>query len=207
MEIPFHFTFAQLISLYVTLLALVNPFQKIFVMLSLEKQLDAVDRRYIALKSNLIALIILLFFLTLGNVVFAYVFNIQLYAFRLTCGLVLLYNGFIALHNGILIKIDTQTRLNDIAAVPIALPMIAGPGTITAVVTLPQQEGVVVTILAILAVVITNTLVMLYAQHIGKILNKLNLMSPMIRILGLIIATVGVQMCFSGLKEFIELLP
>jgi multiple antibiotic resistance protein len=207
MEIPFHFTFAQLISLYVTLLALVNPFQKIFVMLSLEKQLDAVGRRYIALKSNLIALIILLFFLALGNVVFAYVFNIQLYAFRITCGLVLLYNGFIALHNGILIKIDTQTRLNDIAAVPIALPMIAGPGTITAVVTLPQQEGVVVTILAILAVVITNTLVMLNAQHIGKVLNKLNLMSPMIRILGLIIATVGVQMCFSGLKEFIELLP
>lgn len=176
-------------------------------MLSLEKQLDAVGRRYIALKSNLIALIILLFFLALGNVVFAYVFNIQLYAFRITCGLVLLYNGFIALHNGILIKIDTQTRLNDIAAVPIALPMIAGPGTITAVVTLPQQEGVVVTILAILAVVITNTLVMLNAQHIGKVLNKLNLMSPMIRILGLIIATVGVQMCFSGLKEFIELLP
>jgi multiple antibiotic resistance protein len=48
---------------------------------------------------------------------------------------------------------------------------------------------------------------MLNAQHIGKVLNKLNLMSPMIRILGLIIATVGVQMCFSGLKEFIELLP
>jgi multiple antibiotic resistance protein len=197
---------AQFFTVFVTMLALVNPVQKIFVMLSLDAQLKEHERRYVALKSNAIALVILLLFLALGNVIFTYVFNISLYAFRITCGLVLLYNGFIALQEGVLIKIDPQTRLNDVSAVPIAMPMIAGPGTITAAVTFPNQEGVLITIIAIVAVIATNTFIMVYAKYLGGFLNRFNLMSPLIRILGLIIATVGVQMCFNGVKEFLDVI-
>ncbi|WP_320053220.1 MarC family protein [uncultured Acetobacteroides sp.] len=204
MESLFDIRTEQFFSVFVTMLALVNPVQKIFVMLSLDSQLSDRDRRYVALKSNLVAAIILLLFLALGNAIFTYVFNINLYAFRITCGFVLLYNGFLALQEGILIKIDPQTRLNDVSAVPIAMPMIAGPGTITAAVTLPNQDGTIVTILAILAVIATNTFIMLHAKHLGGILNRFNLMSPLIRILGLIIATIGVQMCFTGIKDFLS---
>jgi multiple antibiotic resistance protein len=196
----------QFFSVFVTMLALVNPVQKIFVMLSLNSQLTERDRRYIAIKSNIVAAVILLLFLALGNAIFTYVFNISLYAFRITCGFVLLYNGFIALQEGILIKIDPQTRLNDVSAVPIAMPMIAGPGTITAAVTLPNQDGTIVTILAILAVIATNTFIMLHAKYLGGILNRFNLMSPLIRILGLIIATIGVQMCFTGIRDFLDVI-
>lgn len=205
MIIPFDVSMDQFLRLFVTILALVNPFQKIFIMLSLEKSLNEIEQRYIALKSNVIALIILISFLALGNVIFNYVFNISLYAFRITCGFVLLYNGFIALQSGILIKIDPKTKLNDVAAVPIAMPMIAGPGTITAAVTFPQQDGVVVTILAIVAVLVANALIMVYSKVLGNILNRYNLLSPLIRILGLIIATVGMQMCFNGLVDFIAI--
>lgn len=196
----------QFFSVFVTMLALVNPVQKIFVMLSLDSQLSERDRRYIAIKSNIVAAVILLLFLALGNAIFTYVFNINLYAFRITCGFVLLYNGFIALQEGILIKIDPQTRINDVSAVPIAMPMIAGPGTITAAVTLPNQDGTVVTIIAIVAVIATNTFIMLHAKHLGSILNRFNLMSPLIRILGLIIATIGVQMCFTGIRDFLNVI-
>lgn len=204
MESLFDIKAAPFFSVFVTLLALVNPVQKIFVMLSLDPQLSKRDHRYIAIKSNIVALVILLLFLAVGNAIFTYVFNINLYAFRITCGFVLLYNGFIALQQGVLIKIDAQTRINDVSAVPIAMPMIAGPGTITAAVTLPNQEGSVVTILAIIAVIVTNMLIMLYSKHIGGFLNRFNLMSPLIRILGLIIATIGVQMCFTGIAEFLN---
>lgn len=206
MESLFNIRAEQFFSVFVTMLALVNPVQKIFVMLSLDSQLSERDRRYVALKSNLVAVIILLLFLALGNAIFTYVFNINLYAFRITCGFVLLYNGFIALQEGILIKIDPQTRLNDVSAVPIAMPMIAGPGTITAAVTLPNQDGTVVTIIAILAVIATNTFIMLHSRYLGGFLNRFNLMSPLIRILGLIIATIGVQMCFNGIKEFLDVI-
>lgn len=194
------------LKIFVTMLALINPFQKIFVMLSLDKQLNESEQRFVAIKSNFVALIILITFLALGNVIFNYVFNISIYAFRITCGFVLLYNGFIALQSGILVKIDPKTKLNDVAAVPIAMPMIAGPGTITAAVTFPQQDGVVVTIVAIVAALLVNAVIMVYSKYLGDFLNKQNLLSPMIRILGLIIATVGMQMCFNGLKEFIEII-
>lgn len=194
------------LKIFVTMLALINPFQKIFVMLSLDKQLNESEQRFVAIKSNFVALIILITFLALGNVIFNYVFNISIYAFRITCGFVLLYNGFIALQSGILVKIDPKTKLNDVAAVPIAMPMIAGPGTITAAVTFPQQDGVIVTIVAIVAALLVNAVIMVYSKYLGDFLNKQNLLSPMIRILGLIIATVGMQMCFNGLKEFIEII-
>lgn len=193
----------QFLRVFVTMLALVNPVQKIFVMLSIQNQVTKDEFRYVALKSNFIALIILISFLALGNVIFNYVFNINLYAFKITCGFVLLYNGFIALQKGVLIRIDPNTKLNDVSAVPIAMPMIAGPGTITAAVTFPQQDGVVITILAILTMLFVNCCIMVYAKSIGKVLDRYNLMSPLIRILGLIIATVGMQMCFNGVYEFI----
>lgn len=196
----------QFLRIFVTILALVNPFQKIFIMLTLEKQLKDSDLRYVAVKSNFVALIILISFLAVGNVIFNYVFNISLYAFRITCGFVLLYNGFIALQSGVLIKIDPRTKLNDVAAVPIAMPMIAGPGAITAAVTFPQQDGVVVTIIAIVAVLTVNAFIMVYSKILGGFLNRYNLLSPLIRILGLIIATVGMQMCFNGIREFVGIL-
>lgn len=206
MSVPFEITMDQFLRIFVTILALVNPFQKIFIMLTLEKQLKDSDLRYVALKSNFVALIILISFLAVGNAIFNYVFNISLYAFRITCGFVLLYNGFIALQSGILIKIDPRTKLNDVAAVPIAMPMIAGPGAITAAVTFPQQDGVVVTIVAILAVLAVNAFIMVYSKVLGGFLNRYNLLSPLIRILGLIIATVGMQMCFNGIREFVGIL-
>lgn len=206
MGVPFEITMDQFLRIFVTILALVNPFQKIFIMLTLEKQLKDSDLRYVAVKSNFVALIILISFLAVGNVIFNYVFNISLYAFRITCGFVLLYNGFIALQSGVLIKIDPRTKLNDVAAVPIAMPMIAGPGAITAAVTFPQQDGVVVTIIAIVAVLTVNAFIMVYSKILGGFLNRYNLLSPLIRILGLIIATVGMQMCFNGIREFVGIL-
>jgi len=206
MSVPLEITMDQFLRIFVTILALVNPFQKIFIMLTLEKQLKDSDLRYVALKSNFVALIILISFLAVGNAIFNYVFNISLYAFRITCGFVLLYNGFIALQSGVLIKIDPRTKLNDVAAVPIAMPMIAGPGAITAAVTFPQQDGVVVTIVAILAVLAVNAFIMVYSKVLGGFLNRYNLLSPLIRILGLVIATVGMQMCFNGIREFVGIL-
>jgi multiple antibiotic resistance protein len=86
------------------------------------------------------------------------------------------------------------------------MPMIAGPGAITAAVTFPQQDGVVVTIVAILAVLAVNAFIMVYSKVLGGFLNRYNLLSPLIRILGLVIATVGMQMCFNGIREFVGIL-
>jgi multiple antibiotic resistance protein len=193
------------ISTFVTLLALINPFQKIFVINSLQGQMTERELRYVSIKSSITALVILLLFLALGNVIFAFIFKIQLYSFRVTCGMVLVYSGWNALQKGVLINIGKDERIQDIASVPIAIPMIAGPGTITATVTFPAQYGVLITVLAVIAAIGVNLVIMLSANRIGKFLIKLNLMSAIVRIIGLIIATIGVQMIFDGGVGFLTL--
>jgi len=201
----FTFETAYFISSFITLLALINPVQKIFLINSLQERLSDKELRYISIKSSITAFVILILFLFLGNVIFSYVFRIQLYSFRVTCGMVLLYSGWVALQQGVLINIGKDVRIQDISSVPIAIPMIAGPGTITATVTFPAQYGALVTVLAVFAALAVNLVIMLYAKNIGRVMIKLNIMSPFIRIIGLIIATIGIQMIFDGGVEFLKI--
>jgi multiple antibiotic resistance protein len=195
--------FNLLLGSTIALLALVNPIQKIFVITSLQNQFSDEELRFLSAKSSLIALIILVFFLLLGQLIFNYVFNIQLYAFQVTCGVVLFYNGINGLQRGMILQIDEKVKLSDLSAVPVAMPMIAGPATITAAVTFPAHYGRLITITAIIAALSINLLIMLFARNIGKVLSKYNLMNALIRITGLIVATIGVQMIFSGITNFI----
>jgi multiple antibiotic resistance protein len=204
-ETIFTFQTAYFVSTFITLLALINPVQKIFLINSLQERLTDKELRYISIKSSITAFVILILFLFLGNVIFTYVFRIQLYSFRVTCGMVLLYSGWVALQQGVLINIGKDVRIQDISSVPIAIPMIAGPGTITATVTFPAQYGALVTVLAVFAALAVNLIIMLYAKNIGRVMIKLNIMSPFIRIIGLIIATIGIQMIFDGGVEFLKM--
>ncbi len=192
-----------LFSCFVAFIALVNPVQKIFVIHSLQKQFDGKTTRFISIKSTITALIILVTFLAAGHVIFNYVFHIELYAFQMTCGIVLFYNGLTGLQRGVFFKLDKNISVKDLTAVPIAVPMIAGPATITAAVTFPADYGTFATVFSIVAALAVNLSFMLAAKRIGDILIKFNLMNPLIRIFGLIVATIGVQMVLNGVRGFI----
>lgn len=195
-----------LLSALVAFFALINPVHKILVVTSLQNQFDSKQLKYLSLKSSFTAFLILVFFLFLGELIFNYVFHIQLYAFKVTCGVVLFYNGIDGLQKGALIKIDQNIKLDDILTVPIAMPMIAGPATITAAVTFPSHYGRLFTIIAIFIALCLNLIFMLYAKKIGDFLSRINVMNALIRITGLIVATIGLQLVFDGISNFITTL-
>ena len=197
-------SFKLFLSCFVAFVALVNPIQKVFVITSLQQQFDIKSTKIIAVKASITALIILLFFYLVGNIVLNYVFRIELYAFQITCGVVLFYNGLSGLQKGMFLKLERNMTIRDISAVPIAMPMIAGPATITAAVTFYADYGHVVTIISIVAALAVNLVFMLYANKIGTVLSKYNLMNPLVRIFGLIVATIGTQMVLNGIKGFIS---
>ena len=147
-------------------------------------------------------MLILIFFLYLGQVTFSYVFRVELYSFQITCGAVLMYNGLSGLLKGFFMKVDEHIKIADLTTVPIAIPMIAGP----AAVTFPVQYSRFVTIVAILLALAVNLFFMLKARRIGSFLIKYNFMNPLIRIIGLIVATIGLQMVFDGITLFIKTL-
>lgn len=191
-------------SAFFAFLALVNPVQKLFVVFSLQNNYTPAELKRIVTRATVTALAVLILFLFLGDVILGYVFNIEIYAFQITCGVVLFYNGFVGLQKGAFLSIEQGTRIEDIITVPIAVPMIAGPATITAVVTMPSMYGKLITISAVVIALTFNLLMMWHGDKIAKYLVRLNVLMPMIRITGLIVASIGIQMVFNGMHTFIS---
>lgn len=193
-------------SAFLAFLALVNPVQKLFVVFSLQENYTPKELKRIVTRATVTALGILILFLFLGDVILGYVFNLNIFAFQITCGIVLFYNGFIGLQKGAFLTLDKTTRIEDIIAVPIAVPMIAGPATITAVVTMPSMYGQMTTLAAVTLAILLNLIVMRNGGRIAGVLVKQNILMPMIRITGLIVAAIGTQMVFNGILTFVKLI-
>lgn len=191
-------------SAFFAFLALINPIQKVFVVFSLQDNYSPAQLHRIVDKATVTAIGVLLLFLFLGEAILGYVFNLEIYAFQITCGIVLFYNGFVGLQKGAFLTIDKDTRIEEIIAVPIAIPMIAGPATITAVVTMPAVYGRWMTISAVIVAMLLNLFIMRNAHRIGKFLVRLNMMMPLIRITALIVAAIGLQMILNGIESFVR---
>lgn len=197
--------FKLFFSAFFAFIALVNPIQKLFVVFSLQNNYTSKELKRIVTRATVTALGVLILFLFLGDLILGYLFNLEIYAFQVTCGVVLFYNGFVGLQKGAFLTIDSNTRIEDIIAVPIAIPMIAGPATITAVVTMPSIYGKVTTVVAVVVALLVNLLIMRNGERIAGALVRLNMLMPMIRITGLIVAAIGSQMIFNGIHTFVTL--
>ncbi len=191
------------ISACLAFLALINPIQKVFVVVSLQENYSRPELRRIVNKATVTAIGVLLLFLLMGEAILGYVFNLKIYAFQITCGVVLFYNGFVGLQKGAFLTLDKNTRIEELIAVPIAIPMIAGPATITAVVTMPAVFGRWMTMAAVILALVINWVIMRHADRIGRFLERQNMMMPLIRITALIVAAIGLQMILNGIETFI----
>ncbi len=200
-EIMVQIFFAALLSF----IALLNPVQKIFVIFSLQQSYDKNSLKRIVNRSSLTAYFALMLFLVLGNQILSYVFNIEIYAFQIICGIVLAISGLSALQSGAYIKLDNNPKIESITAVPIAIPMIAGPATITAAVTMPSIYGWIISIVTVSIGIFLNWIIMRNAKFLGNILNKYNILNPLSRIFGLIVAAIGVQLILNGIHDYVML--
>ncbi len=187
-----------------TFISLLNPIQKIFVISTLRDNYDKDSVRQIVNRATRTASIVLIIFLILGNKLLGYVFNIEIYSFQIICGIVLSMSGLSALQNGLYVKIDDSSSIDSIVTVPIAVPMIAGPATITAVVTMPSLYGFIMSLCVVVAGLFINWIVMQKSDIIAKVMNRHNLLNPTSRIIGLIVAAIGVQMILNGLSVYVE---
>ncbi len=90
-------------------------------------------------------------------------------------------------------ELNHNQKLDDMSIVPLASPMIAGPATITAAVSFPAQYGIPVTSASIILAVCVNLIIMMLAPFITTHLIKQNIMGALIRITGLVVATIGIR--------------
>ncbi|WP_020614598.1 MarC family protein [Sediminispirochaeta bajacaliforniensis] len=186
---------------FLILLALINPISKVFVIATLSKEYPHGEVNRVVFRSSVIAMAILLIFGLTGNFILNKLFHVELYSFKLAGGFVLAVRGYTALNKGLFFELSHGQKLHDASVVPIASPMIAGPATITASVSLQTMYGIGSVLTAIVTVIAVNMIVMLFSEQIGNVLNRYNLMGALIRITGLIVCTMGVQMMVNGVLD------
>jgi len=119
------------ISVFTGFFAITNPISNMTIFMSLVSDEDEKTKRQISKKSVFVAFIIVLIFVILGKFIFQ-LFGITIPAFKITGGILIFYVGFEMLQS----KKSNVKHLNktnvdeDIAISPLAIPIIAGPGTI-----------------------------------------------------------------------------
>lgn len=189
-------------SLY--LLAMINPVSKISVLAIHSNSASHRDITQLVINSTLVAAAILLLVMLFGEFVFHRIFHIEIYSLRVAGGIVLLWAGFNALHKGVFFESTTQQNFRDLAMVPLACPMIAGPATIVASASLTTEIGMAPAVIAMLLAVAVNGIIMYFSDVISNILKRFNLLGAIIRITGLVVMAIGTQMILAGFAAWMH---
>lgn len=192
----------ELLASTLYMLALINPVSKVLILSMLPKDAQTIAIAKISLRASGIALAILLVLAAAGNFILSTIFHVQLYSLQVAGGLILLYIGFNALTKGVFFEIDAKESIADISVVPLASPLIAGPATITAAITFSVEHGFLEACIAVTLAVIINLIIMLSSRRLGGFLLSHNVMGALIRVTGLVVATIAVQMILSGLSTW-----
>ena len=186
-------------------LALVNPASKVFILSSIDPPYSRRELLTISSKATSVALGILLVLSAVGHFVLRSVFHVEIYSLQIAGGIILFIIGLTAVRKGRFYEQDFHGSRIDISIVPLGAPLIAGPGTITAAISFASTRGISLTAASLSAALAVNFLVMLLSLWIGKTLDRFHVFGPLIRITGLIVTAVAVQMTLTGLAQWLAL--
>ena len=198
----------QVLQAIVTVLAVINPVVCGSLFLTLTPNLTAPERRREAAKVALNILIILMGSALVGLKVLS-IFGISLDVFRVVGGMIIAYMGFDMLRGSHTVA-QAPPENGDTSIQGSLVPLLmfaAGPGTITAVVTLAAvhtPDGLPMT--AIIAAVVgagVTFVALTLAVRLGPRLGR-GTQATVTRFMGLIVASMGMQFVLVGLKAFFE---
>ena len=201
--IPFELFITAFISFFVV----VDPFGTSAVFVSLTQKLDKEIQKKIAFKAVSIAIAILIIFCMIGDALLHYM-HVSLSAFRVTGGLLLFVTAFrmiMGFHDPDQLESENTAYKDQssIAVFPLAIPLLAGPGTITAALlfTAEAQTTSDYTIV-ITTIILVQGIALLSLLGAGKIAGFFGPTGNSIiaRIMGILLAAMAVQFVADGIK-------
>ncbi|MGX3066357.1 MarC family protein [Ursidibacter arcticus] len=201
--------FDSLVVQFVVLWAVIDPIGSIPVYLAKTIGLSPEDRRKIARNAILISFGILLFFLVMGQWLLE-AMQIPLSAFQIAGGLVLLLFALSMIFGESKPdqEIKIRSNLSELAVYPLAVPSIASPGAMMAVVLLTDNHRYsisdqFVTTGIMLSVLVITYLLFLVANRIQHLIGNAGA-AIISRVMGLILSAVAINNILLGLRDFIS---
>ena len=199
--------FDSLVVQFVVLWAVIDPIGSIPVYLTKTVGLSVEDRRKIARKAVMISAGILIFFLIAGQALLE-AMRIPLTAFQIAGGLVLLLFALTMIfgEGKPEQEIKLSSNLNELAVYPLAVPSIASPGAMMAIVLLTDNHRFslfdqTMTTLIMLSVLLITYLLFLAANRIQRWIGNTGA-AVISRVMGLILAAVAINNMLVGIRDF-----
>lgn len=201
------------IYIFAALFSVINPIGTVPIFVGLTQGDDKKERSRISLWTAIDVFLILIISFFIGQYVLDF-FGISIEALRIGGGLIIVSSGFSLLSGnfskkrGINKKVenDVQKR-NDIALTPLAIPMLAGPGSISLLIAFYQDhqktDEIIIASLAILTVALSIFLILKSAHYLAKILGASGIVA-ISRIVGFIVIAIGIQYIVSALVSIIQ---
>lgn len=200
---------------FITLITMVNPLAVIPSFVALTDRLSGRGRARVALIGSGAVIVVLTVFLIAGNWVFQF-FGITVPAFQIMGGIVFFTNALNTLmHSDESSNLSGEKRMENqdvekaeidpssIAVVPLAIPMLAGPGAITSTMLLvnsyPRFDQKAAVALAICGVGIVSYVFLLAAVPLSRLIGDRG-RAVFTKVMSLLLGAIGIQFIINGLK-------
>ena len=200
--------FAAFTLVFIPLLVVVNPPASLALFLTLGKDLDRSELRTIARRACAFAAVVLMGFLVGGEDLLHHL-GIELYSLRVAGGLMLGIAGINMLKEGQKLSkkqfsLDSGDEIStdemiDFGLVPIGMPMLAGPGSISLIILLGTTNSASLVAWAILLVMLVSMLIFYAVSSMQHAIGE-NSTRVITRVMGLLTVTIAVQYFFDGLE-------
>lgn len=201
------------VMIFGALVSVMNPLGTVPVFVGLTKNNTKKERKNAILKASLNVLVILLISFFAGSYILSF-FGVSLYALKIAGGMIIALSGFsllsgeFAKHKGMKrpkVKEDIKNR-SDISLTPLALPMIAGPGTISLLITFNQEYTGTGNILLVLSAILAATFVIFMVLRSSFLIERVlgaSGINALSRIIGFIVIAIGVEFIMSVITELL----
>jgi multiple antibiotic resistance protein len=188
----------DLLKSVISLFVVVNPIGKIPLFITLTEKMGKQNKKLVS-KNAIITTAILLTVFAVAGIQLLSVFGISLFSFMIAGGVLLFIISIEFLTYGEW-RYSGSSISGDSGIVPLAFPLLAGPGAITTVIISLQTYGWIVSIISIVFVVLVTYLVLLLENPILKILGRRGSLITT-RVFAILLAAIAVQYVVEGIRQ------
>ena len=200
----------QFFYAFMAFFAIMNPISNLPAYMALVADDSQKISRKIAFRSLLIAFVIITVFIFSGDFIFK-VFGITIVSFRIAGGILVAVIGYHMIngnHSPSYKGMEQQAVNSDpmsIAISPLAMPLFAGPGTITTALSLANGglQNQLITVVAFALLCVITYLLLRSAKEIAGFLGE-NLMKIITKMMGLLLFSIGIQMIIVSVQTLLK---
>lgn len=194
---------AYALTVFTAFFAIMNPIVNIPIFVMLTEGLEQNKKKEIAQTATIVAFVIIVSFILIGKYIFQ-IFGLTIPAFKVFGGILVFYIGFGMLQsNKSGVKLPKKVTYNDAITIsPLAIPILAGPGTIVTAMSFVVNANffhLLITIAILAFLIFLTYLAFIKSSHIVRILGTKNFVI-IEKIMGIVLGVFGVNLLIEGIK-------